>query len=449
MKAKHTLVLSILCCVMVAAGCSEDGASTVTLNLTVSSFVPGEDPMPVAGAEVCVLDTNDCAMSDADGVATIGLPADAETGVTVTAAGFNPTLVPESTSGDFQADQSTSVLSEALAETLAALLDIDYPLDGTGVAVVNTTLPLPESGGMPGASYALTTGTGTGYYLGEGGLPSYELEATTAPLGSGGYVEVTPGTIEIDVGGSAVGCTPAAGWAGASASSIRLPVRDGFFTIGVTRCSAVRVTATVLGSEVPFGDAVPLEGAEVCLDGSENCATTNAEGRASLDVPGNEEFAYAVTAESDFFSLLSPQVSDTDIVVEPDFTLLSQGTIMSFAALIGTEWPPTTGVVSITLYEKPYPETVAIPGASFEIIEGTGQSYYLNDSNIPTTELSETQSSGTGGFVEVSVGTVEAGVTGVSGCDEYSNAWPGSAPNQVRFPSRVGYQTAVIWRCGE
>lgn len=449
MTRKQILGLSVLCSVAIAAGCSEDGASTVTLNLTVNSFAPGEDPVPVADAEVCVLDTEDCVMSDADGVATIGLPANSETGVTVRAVDFNPTLVPESTGADFEADQTTSVLSEALAVTLAALLEIDYPLDGTGVVVLNTVLPLPESGGMPGASYALTTGTGNGYYLEEGGIPSYDLEATTAPLGSGGYVEVPPGTVEIDVSGSAVDCMPAAGWAGGSTSSIRLPVRDGFFTIGVTRCAAVRVNATVLGAQVPFGDAVPLEGAEVCLDGTDNCATTNADGQASLDVPGNEEFAYAITAEPDFYPLLSPQVSDTDIVVEPEFTAFSQATLMGFAALLGTEWPPTTGVNSISLYEKPYPDTVPIPGASFEILEGSGQSYYLNDSDVPTTELSETQSNGVGGFFEASDGTLEVGVTGVSGCDEYSNAWPGSAANQVRFPSRAGFQTIVVWRCGE
>ena len=166
-------------------------------------------------------------------------------------------------------------------------------------------------------------------------------------------------------------------------------------------------------------------------------------------MPGNEEFAYAITAEPDFYPLLSPQVSDTDIVVEPEFTAFSQATLMGFAALLGTEWPPTTGVNSISLYEKPYPDTVAIAGASFEILEGSGQSYYLNDSDIPTTELSETQSNGVGGFFEASDGTLEVGVTGVSGCDEYSNAWPGSAANQVRFPSRAGFQTDVVWRCGE
>jgi hypothetical protein len=30
---------------------------------------------------------------------------------------------------------------------------------------------------------------------------------------------------------------PAAGWAGTAANSIRLPVRDGFFTVGVTGVS--------------------------------------------------------------------------------------------------------------------------------------------------------------------------------------------------------------------
>ena len=54
-----------------------------------------------------------------------------------------------------------------------------------------------------------------------------------------------------------------------------------------------------------------------------------------------------------------------------------------------------------------------------------------------------------GSYIATSDGTLEVGVTGVSGCDEYSNAWPGSAANQVRFPSRAGFQTIVVWRCGE
>ena len=449
MNRKLTLVRAILCGAVIAAGCSDDGASTVTLNLTVNTYEPGVDPEPVAGAEVCVLDTEDCATASSDGVAVVNLPANSETGVTVRAVGFNPTIVPETTGENFNADQTTTVLSEGVAATLGALLEIDYPLDGTGVVALNAVLPLPDSGGLPGASYSLTTGTGTGYYLNAGGIPVYALDATTAPLGSGGYVEVTPGTIEIDVGGSASDCIPAAGWAGTSANSIRLPVRDGFFTVGVTRCASVRVNATVLGAQQPFGDAVPLDGAEVCLDGTSTCATTNADGQASLVVPGNQELAYAITAEPDFFPVLSPQVSDTDIILDPQFTLLSNATFMVFADLIGTPWPPTTAVNSIILYEKPYPDTVGIAGASFELVEGTGQSYYLSDSNLPSTSLTETQSNGTGGFIEASEGTLEVSVTGVSGCDEYSNAWPGSAPDQVRFPSRVGYQTIVLWRCGE
>ena len=119
---------------------------------------------------------------------------------------------------------------------------------------------------------------------------------------------------------------------------------------------------------------------------------------------------------------------------------------MGFAALLNAEFPPTTGTIGLVVYENPFPELVGIPGVSFELIEGTGRSYYLNDSNLPTTMLTETVDNGSGGFVEASEGTLEIGLSGVQNCERPYSAWPGSEANQFRVPSRVGFLTLpAIW----
>jgi len=432
---------------MMLTGCSEDAAGTVTLNLTVNTFEPGVDAMGVPNAEVCVFDTTDCATTDADGLAVVMLPSNTETGVTITAAGFNETVLAQYTDAAFLSDQTTTLLSDSVAATLSAVLEVDYPPVGTGVIGLTTLFQPADGGGIPGTTYTLADGTGTGFYSTDGGVPTYDLTATSS-FGAGGFVEVGPGVVEIDIGGAG-GCGASQAWPGATASSIRLPVQDGGITFAFVFCETVGVTVTIEGAEEPFGDSVPIEGAEVCQDGTENCATTDADGVAALQIPGNEEFAYAVTPPSGFFPLLSPQVSDSDIPLLPTLTVFSETTLMAFAGILGTDFPPTTGTIGMVVYEDPFPDAVGIPGVSFELIEGTGRSYYLSEANLPTEMLTETVDNGSGGFVEASEGTLEVGLSGTQNCEQRPyNAWPGAEPNQFRFPSRAGFLTVPVVWCG-
>ncbi len=429
-------------------GCPDDGAGTVTLNLTVNTFEPGQPAAGVPNAEVCVFDTEECTNTDADGLAVVVLPSNAETGVTLTAAGFNQTVLAQTTDADFVSDQTTTMLTETVAETLSGLLAVDYPPVGTGVIGLTALFGAPggAGGGIPGTTFELTEGTGTGFYLRENGIPTYDLTATSS-FGGAGFVEVATGVVEIDIGGAG-GCGVRQAWPGATATSIRLPVQDGAITFGFVFCETVGVTATVVGAQEVFGATAPIEGAEVCQDGTDNCATTNADGQATLQIPGNEEFAYAVTPPtSDFFPLLSPQVSDSDIPLSPNFTVFGESTLAAFAVLLDTEWPPTTGLLGLGAWQNPFPELVGIPGVSLELIEGTGVPYYFNESDVPDNTLTETTVSGVGGFVEASEGTLEVGLSGAQNCERPYNAWPGATANQFRFPSRAGFLTAAALWC--
>jgi len=89
-------------------------------------------------------------------------------------------------------------------------------------------------------------------------------------------------------GETVVGETMAQKWPGTTATSIRLPVQDGSITSSFVFRETVGVNVTVVGADEPFGETAPIEGAEVCQDGTDNCAITNVDGEATLQIPGND-----------------------------------------------------------------------------------------------------------------------------------------------------------------
>lgn|GEM_PF-1556905 len=221
-------------------GSSSSSDEMVTLELRVVSYAPGMENVPVSGAEACVLGTQDCVTTGVDGVAMLQIPANSESAVTLTADGFNPTLSTQVAEGEDLTLRETSMLSEAVAGTLALLLGIEYPLQGTGViALTAVTDPNAADSGVPGVTYTLVDGQGQSYYLDENGIPLTALSATSAPSGAGGFVELSPGTYEIELGGTASNCDLLAAWAGSSPEQVKVPVEAGFFTDAYILCDPV------------------------------------------------------------------------------------------------------------------------------------------------------------------------------------------------------------------
>lgn len=223
-----------------AVGCSDSGSGgtskTVTVELRVVTFSPGETDVPLEGAAVCVLESTNCQTSDSDGMVSFEMPANSETGFNVVSEGYTPTLAPLTT-GEEDLSRQTAVLADAVVEAMAAILDTPYPLEGDGVVAVSIlTAPVvaPENG-IAGAT--LTSGEAYDtFYLDENEFPSYELTATTAPSGVGGVVELPPGTHAMELGGEISNCVIDSGWAGSTPSSLRLPVEAGFFTQAFVSC---------------------------------------------------------------------------------------------------------------------------------------------------------------------------------------------------------------------
>jgi hypothetical protein len=111
--------------------------------------------------------------------------------------------------------------------------------------------------GMDGASCDATDAEGTGQiampideevfwtlehddygipYYSEGAVwVSLEPDSTT-DLGTGGFLEVAPGQVEIEIGGMATRCELGWGWPGSATNTIRVPVQEGHITHASVSC---------------------------------------------------------------------------------------------------------------------------------------------------------------------------------------------------------------------
>ena len=123
---------------------------------------------------------------------------------------------------------------------MAAVLGTSYPLEDTGLVAISAVVaPITDDdNGVPGVTYTPDR-TATSYYLDENEIPSLDLDATTFPSGVGGFIELEAGTIEVAVGGTAMNCVVTSGWAGTNASSLQVPVREGFITQAFVTCDEV------------------------------------------------------------------------------------------------------------------------------------------------------------------------------------------------------------------
>jgi len=106
-----------------------------------------------------------------------------------------------------------------------------YPMRGTGT--VSVVMPIPYAG----VTFELDAATGVPFYVDEEWNWDPDLTATTV-RGRGGFTEVTPGEVQINIGGSVNNCIVRSdfyGWP-SGIDSLRLPVREGYVTSVNVQC---------------------------------------------------------------------------------------------------------------------------------------------------------------------------------------------------------------------
>lgn len=226
-------------------GCGEEGGpagtggaggmSTVTRIMVVHGWSPVQGFLDVLeGVKICATDTNDCVRTNDEGRATVQIPIDQEFSFTWDKNGYHPLLVP-----DFQPEglQLFPEIGLGTEERLAGLHELvlsPYPMEGTGslmVFLVDSRFSLMSSGcaGIAGRTFELSNTEGKAYYYDEEGNWDTSLTETSC-WGWGGFTEVLPGEVQIEIGGNAESCVVLHGWPGTVPNSVRMPVRAGYLT---------------------------------------------------------------------------------------------------------------------------------------------------------------------------------------------------------------------------
>ena len=189
---------------------------------------------------------------------------------------------------------------------------------------------------------------------------------------------------------------------------------------------------TFEGTAFGAGGSLPLDGVEVCETDTTNCATTDANGAAQIELPANQETSYTFEKEG-YGPYLVGRVTDETFDGFHGVVLFSDAVWAEEALTLGIEYPWTSGRVTVGTLP-------ARAGVTLDLVDATATQYY-NDGEERSLDLTETTTSGRGGFVEVSPGEhqVEAGGN-VTNC-VVGLGWPGDAANRIKVPVRVGYNT--------
>jgi hypothetical protein len=234
MRLLARLVWVLALWVFPIGGCNDVHIPPAPLELVITtwgdvSYAMGP-PERLEGVEVCVSDPDRCDFSDANGEVTFEVPVDQEIIYTLAKEGYDSLLfaheVPESGVSAIR-QLGTHAQMKPLFECVMS----PYPRRGTGSIQVFTGPP------VEGATFSLIDATGiTWYSLADFSCWVLDLTATTS-AGDGGFVDVTPGTYQLQFGGTAERCVASAdSLPGDVENSIRVHVRADHHTVAGLIC---------------------------------------------------------------------------------------------------------------------------------------------------------------------------------------------------------------------
>ncbi|MBW2375703.1 MAG: hypothetical protein JRF55_06850 [Deltaproteobacteria bacterium] len=216
-------------------GGSAGSGGTATLTLLAMEFDEEEKRVPLLGVRVCETGTTNCAVTDASGPAILQLPADQETSYTQEKEGYGAELRADIIPAIVGSTVIPIMRPDAWLEDMYERVTSPYPMEATGTIFIQVAGGSSIDGSIPGATLDLIGTTGKAFYLDEDGNWSTDPTATTSS-GGGGFVEVTPGEYQIQIGGAAENCRLIRAWPGDSENRIRLPVREGYETTARVDC---------------------------------------------------------------------------------------------------------------------------------------------------------------------------------------------------------------------
>ena len=195
------------------------------------------------GVRICVADTDNCELSNADGESIINLPANEELALTFEKEGYALLLEADVTDETFTGFGTEMLYTHEEIAAEAEALGIDYPLQGGIVRLARRDFAIEGVTFHPAGASVAAIEDNAFYYDTETQRYGWESDATTGagntallPFAEGGFVEVPPGVHEFEFQNAGDCIEPSWGWAGSAPNRVRLPVREGYIVYGSLRC---------------------------------------------------------------------------------------------------------------------------------------------------------------------------------------------------------------------
>ncbi|MBW2381058.1 MAG: hypothetical protein JRG70_16165 [Deltaproteobacteria bacterium] len=201
---------------------------------------------------------------------------------------------------------------------------------------------------------------------------------------------------------------------------------------------ALSVSVTEAEGLNPVVRGSAFEGVELCETDTTNCATTDADGAATIMVSANQEITYTVSKDG-YGPWFIADVTD-ETLRTTFWPMFSDAMLADDAEALGIPYPYTGGVIVLQV-------TPGMAGVTYDLLDETAKQYYVDEAGINTLGLTETTSDGRGAFLEVSPSEYQVEFGGTATNCTPGIAWPGDAANRIKVPVRVGYASWANMLC--
>lgn len=230
------------------------------------------------------------------------------------------------------------------------------------------------------------------------------------------------------------------------------PCVEGICEGGV--CVPETVSLLMESSEFdPGGPARPIEGVDMCEWGTDNCATTDAQGRAVLELPRNQE-VIVTQNKAGYAPYAIAGISDTLAASVAAGSFFTNEQLSEIATQLGIEYPWKDGVGVVALATFP----PILGGVTFTHVgPGNGVAFYFDSSTQEYSTAIEATTAqigvgdfplGEGGFAELSPGEHQFEFGGAAtNCVPGRWGFPGDAPGRIRLPVIEGHITWASMPC--
>jgi hypothetical protein len=212
------------------------GTVTVVGGWQSAELVDGGSPVPVAGAQMCVVDHAEiaCGTTTTNGVSTVEAPASSDVAIQFTKSAMYSMVRPVRTGTGKLDIQRQFSLSNSAWNTVLSASGLSYDAAKGSLFLIAITHSGSVIGSTNEVSIALSPATGTIRYLDDDALPNASLTATGS-IGLATVLNVTPGMVDVTLTHPQLKCTTQYGWS-TGVNTFRTRIVANAITVEIAVC---------------------------------------------------------------------------------------------------------------------------------------------------------------------------------------------------------------------